>query len=56
MKALIEDMICWASASDLQLSIFGVESFGEAKRLEEMGVDRVTVSDFMISDVLLVNE
>lgn len=56
VKALVEDMICWASALDLQLSIFGVESFGEAQRLEEMGIDRVTVSDFMISDVLLVNE
>lgn len=55
-RGLTADIICWASGLNLQLSIFGIESFEEAQRLEEAGVDRVTVSEYTVSDAMLVNE
>lgn len=55
-KSIVEDIICWANDVDLKLAVYGVDSFEEAQGLKEAGIDRVTVSDSMVTDALLVNE
>lgn len=44
-EAISEDILCWAKACDLRLSVCGVETIELAKELLAKGIDQVTTTD-----------
>jgi len=51
-----EDFNCWADDHDLQLSIYGVDSYKQAKDLRSNGVSQVTTTDIRTFETELLKE